>query len=227
MKKRVAILHTSLVFINVELMIKNLFEELLPDVEVVDFIDSQILADVQKEGITEGSTSRMTYLAQAAEKAGADIIFSACSSLGPTIDTARQAVNVPIIKIDDAMARQAVEKGSEIGLLATVPTTLDPTAALIEEKATEMGKAIHIHRRLSEGAFAKLMSGDKEQHDKMVLESAMSVAPEVDVIVLAQASMTRLAPMLAEATGLEVLTSPRLGVESVKDLLDQIVKGGA
>ena len=129
MKKRVAILHTSLVFINVELMIKNLFQELLPDIEVVDFIDSQVLADVQKEGITEGSTSRMTHLAQAAEKAGANVIFSACSSLGPTIDTARQAVSVPIIKIDDAMARQAVEKGSEIGLLATVPTTLDPTAS--------------------------------------------------------------------------------------------------
>lgn len=222
MKKRVAILHTSLVFINVELMIKNLFQELLPDIEVVDFIDSQVLADVQKEGITEGSTSRMTHLAQAAEKAGANVIFSACSSLGPTIDTARQAVSVPIIKIDDAMARQAVEKGSEIGLLATVPTTLDPTAALIEEKAAEMGKTVHIHRRLSEGAFEKLMSGNKEQHDKMVLESAMSVAPDVEVIVLAQASMTRLAPMLAEATGLEVLTSPRLGVENVKQLLDQI-----
>ena len=50
----------------------------------------------------------------------------------------------------------------------------------------------------------------------------MSVAPDVEVIVLAQASMTRLAPMLAEATGLEVLTSPRLGVENVKQLLDQI-----
>jgi len=34
--------------------------------------------------------------------------------------------------------------------------------------------------------------------------------------------MTRLAPMLSEATGLEVLTSPRLGVQSVKDYLDTL-----
>jgi hypothetical protein len=56
----------------------------------------------------------------------------------------------------------------------------------------------------------------------MVLESAQRVATNVDVIALAQASMTRLAPMLSEATGLEVLTSPRLGVESIKQYLAQL-----
>ena len=223
MTKRVAILHTSLVFMNVELMIKEIFQELLPDIEIVDIIDTKILADVQgKDGITPSVTKRMTYMAQAAEQSGAGIIFSACSSLGPTIDTARQAVNVPIIKIDDAMAQQAVEKGSEIGVLATVPTTLGPTADLIEHKATKAGKEIHIHRKLCEGAFDKLMAGEHESHDQMVLDGALSLAPQVDAIALAQASMTRLAPMLSEKTGLEVLTSPRLGVEYVKQRLDQL-----
>jgi Asp/Glu/hydantoin racemase len=222
MDQRVAILHTSMVFINVVPMISDLFAELLPDAEIVDFIDSQILADVQVEGITEEATARMTYMAQAAEASGASVIFSACSSLGPTIDTARQAVSIPIIKIDDAMAKQAAAKANAIGVLATVPTTLDPTIALIEEKAAEMGKSLQVYRGLSEGAFDKLMSGDTEGHDQMVLASAQSLAPKVDILVLAQASMTRLAPMLSEATGLEVLTSPRLGVQSVKDYLDSL-----
>jgi hypothetical protein len=100
-----------------------------------------------------------------------------------------------------------------------VPTTLDPTIALIEEKAAGLGKSLEIYRGLSAGAFAKLMSGDTEGHDQMVLASAQSLAPKVEILVLAQASMTRLAPMLSEATGLEVLTSPRLGVQSVKDYL--------
>ena len=220
MGQRVAILHTSMVFINVVPMISDLFEELLPEVEVVDFIDSKVLADVQVEGITERATARMTHLAQAAEASGAAVIFSACSSLGPTIDSAREAVSVPIIKIDDAMALEAAQKADAIGVLATVPTTLDPTIALIEEKAGELGKGLEIYRGLSEGAFDKLMSGDTVGHDEMVLASARKLAPKVDILVLAQASMTRLAPMLSEATGLEVLTSPRLGVASVKDYLE-------
>lgn len=219
MGQRVAILHTSLVFINIVPMISDLFAELLPETEVVDFIDSQILADVQVEGITAGSAARMAHMAEAAEASGADVIFSNCSSLGPTIDAARQAVNIPIIKIDDAMALQAATKASAIGVLATVPTTLDPTIALIEEKAAGLGKSLEVYRGLSEGAFDKLMSGDTEGHDQMVLASAQSLAPKVEILVLAQASMTRLAPMLSEATGLEVLTSPRLGVQSVKDYL--------
>ncbi len=220
MGQRVAILHTSMVFINVVPMISDLFKELLPEVEVVDFIDSKVLADVQVEGITERATARMTHLAQAAEASGAAVIFSACSSLGPTIDSAREAVSVPIIKIDDAMALEAAKKADAIGVLATVPTTLDPTIALIEEKASGLGKGLDIYRGLSEGAFDKLMSGDTAGHDEMVLASARKLAPKVDILVLAQASMTRLAPMLSEATGLEVLTSPRLGVQSVKDYLE-------
>jgi Asp/Glu/hydantoin racemase len=221
MKKRVAILHTSMVFINVEPILKNLFEEILPDVEVVDFIDSKVLADVNRDGrITKDSVDRMAHLAQAAEHSGADVIFSACSSLGPSIDFARQVVNLPIIKIDDAMARKAVEKGERVGVLATVPTTLTPTSDLIQEKAREAGKEIVIKQKLSEGAFDKLMSGQTEEYERTVRQAAEELAKEVDLIVLAQASMTRLAPMLSEATGLEVLTSPRLGVESIKEYLD-------
>lgn len=219
MGQRVAILHTSLVFIKQVPMISDLFAELLPETEVVDIIDSQILADVQVEGITAAAVARMTHMAEVAEASGADVIFSNCSSLGPTIDTARKAVNIPIIKIDDAMALEAATKASTIGVLATVPTTLDPTIALIEEKAAGLGKSLEIHRGLSKGAFDKLMAGDTEGHDQMVLASALSLAPKVEILVLAQASMTRLAPMLTEATGLEVLTSPRLGVQSVKDYL--------
>ncbi len=222
MTQRVAILHTSMVFINVVPMISDLFAELLPDAEIVDFIDSKILADVQREGITAGAQARMTHMAEAAEASGADVIFSACSSLGPTIDAAREAVGIPIIKIDDAMALEAATKASAIGVLATVPTTLDPTIALIEEKAATLGKSLTIYRGLSKGAFDKLMSGDTEGHDQMVLASAQNLAPKVDILVLAQASMTRLAPMLSDETGLEVFTSPTLGVQSVKDYLDTL-----
>lgn len=132
MTRRMAVLHTSFVFVNVEPVFKDLFKELIPDVEIIDFVDSHVLADVRKVGeVQTPHIRRMCHLAQAAEDAGVDLIFSACSSLGPSIDVARGLVNVPIIKIDDAMTRKAVEMGSTIGVMATIPTTLPPTVDLI------------------------------------------------------------------------------------------------
>jgi Asp/Glu/hydantoin racemase len=222
MTKRMAMLHTSFVFTNVEPVFKDLFKELIPDVEVIDFVDSHILADVRKIGsVQESHISRMVHMAQAAEAAGADIIFSACSSLGPSMDVARKVVNVPIIKIDDAMTQRAVELGSTIGVMATVPTTLPPTVDLIQQWAAA-AKPVIVKQHLCEGAFDVLMGGDRERHDQMVLDGALKLAPQVDLIVLAQASMSRLAPMLSEKTGKVILSSPRLAAEYVKSQFEKI-----
>lgn len=221
MAKRLAVLHTSFVFINVEKVFNNLYKELIPDVEIVDFVDSHILADVRKVGgVNKLHTQRMTHLALAAQDSGADLIFSACSSLGPTIDVARQIVNTPIIKIDDPMTQKAVEDGKHIGVMATVPTTLPPTIDLINYWASKKGKTVTTKQLLTEGAFEVLMSGDREKHDAMVEENARLLAKEVDLIVLAQASMSRLAPDLAQKTGIPVLGSPRLAVEYIKKALE-------
>ena len=223
MTKRMAVLHTSFVFTTVEPVFKNLFQELIPDVEVIDFVDSHILADVRRVGKVQNShIRRMCHLAQAAEDAGVDLIFSACSSLGPSMDIARGLVNVPIVKIDDAMTQHAVELASIIGVMATVPTTLQPTADLIQHWADVACKPVKVLQHLCEGAFDVLMGGDRDRHDQMVLDGALQLAPQVDLIVLAQASMSRLAPMLSEKTGKEVLSSPRLAAEYVKSQFDQL-----
>jgi Asp/Glu/hydantoin racemase len=221
MAKRMAVLHTSFVFLNVEPVFKNLFAELLPDVGIVDFVDSDVLAAVNRDGgINQSHIRRMVHLAQAAEDAGVDLIFSACSSLGPSMDVARKMVKTPIIKIDDAMTQKAVALGSNIGVMATVPTTLPPTIGLLMQQSVEQGKKIEVNQYLVEGAWNVLMSGDRQRYDQMVADGAKILAPQVDLIVLAQASMSRLAPRLADETNKEVLSSPRLAVEYVKSLLE-------
>lgn len=191
MPKKIAILHTSFVFVSVEPVINDLIAELIPDAEVMHFVDSDILDMVVREqGISRSSEVRMTHLAQAAEAAGADIIFSACSSLGPALDVAAGEVHTPVVKIDEAMAARAAGGGDRIGVLATVPTTLGPTSDLIQAKADELGRDIVIQKRLCEGAFSVLISGDRDKHDSMIIEQAVDLAKSVDAIVLAQASMT-------------------------------------
>ncbi|MEU6226338.1 aspartate/glutamate racemase family protein [Streptomyces sp. NPDC047042] len=218
----IAVLHTSLLFINPNSVINEHLAELAPDAHVLHFVDSDVLAAVVRDGeVSPASTQRMVHLAQAAEAAGADVIFSACSSVGPAIDVARHLVSVPVVKIDDAMTASAVETANAVGVLATVPTTLPPTRSLVEEKARAAGRDVTVRERLCEGAFSVLMSGDRDRHDAMVLHGARVLATEVDVIVLAQASMARLAPAIAEAVGKPVLSSPRSGAENAVRVLTE------
>jgi Asp/Glu/hydantoin racemase len=222
---KIAVLHTSFVFVSVEPVINDLIAELLPEAEVMHFVDSDVLATVVREQrISPKSEERMTHLAQAAEAAGADIIFSACSSLGPALDVAARNVHTPVVKIDEAMAILAASQGTRIGVLATVPTTLGPTSDLIQAKADERGRDVTIEQRLCAGAFDVLMGGDRERHDAMVLEQAIDLAKNVDTIVLAQASMGRLVEALREKTGLPVLSSPRMGVEYLAERVAELAK---
>jgi Asp/Glu/hydantoin racemase len=213
---KVGILHTSFVFVNVDPVLRELVNEHIPEAQVIDFVDGDVLAQVRRDGfVTESSSDRMKHLAQAAESAGVDIIFWACSSLGPAVERARSAVNVEIVRIDEAMAAEAVRLGNRIGVLATVPTTIGPTTEILREHADRRAKIVTIAERLCEGAFDLLMSGDREGHDALVFAGASDLAQDADVIVLAQASMARLAEPLSERLGLRVLASPRLGVEEL------------
>jgi Asp/Glu/hydantoin racemase len=72
---------------------------------------------------------------------------------------------------------------------------------------------------LCDGAFDILMGGDREAHDQLVVDQAMVLAKDVDVIVLAQASMQRLKQRLHDQTGLPVLSSPRMGVEHLAQIV--------
>ena len=223
MPKTLALIHTSMVFVNVETMMKDMFAEIMPDVRLINIVDDSLLPDVMATGVIDDDVQkRMSAYVRAAEDTGADAVLSLCSSLGPTIDPTRESATIPVIKIDDPMTRRAVELGRDIGVMATAPTTLGPTIDLIRENAAEMGKDVTIHDRLVEGAFQILMGGDKDKHDQMVIDTARELAQEVDIIVFAQASMTRLAPTVEEVIGLQVLTSPRLAIEYTKSVLDAI-----
>ncbi len=225
MTKTLALIHTSMVFVNVETMMKDMFAEIMPDVRLINIVDDSLLPDVMNTGIIDVDVQkRMSAYVKAAEETGADAVLSLCSSLGPSIDPTRETVQIPVIKIDDPMTKRAVELGTNIGVMATVPTTLAPTVDLIQQNAAVMEKDITVHDRLVAGAFQILMAGDKDKHDKMVIEAARELAERADLIVFAQASMTRLAPQVEAVTGLQVLTSPRLAIEYAKSVLDGIAE---
>ena len=212
-KKRplVVLVHTS--FVSVQAL-TDLFRELGPGIEVRHIVDDTLLAEVlANRGVTPAVRRRMRAYYQAAEAAGADLIFNQCSSVGEAADLAARRVRVPVIKVDTAMAEEACRIGTRVGVVATLETTLGPTCRLVESTARRMKQKVKVTRCLVRGAFDILVGGDAAKHNTMVIEAIRGLAEKVDVIVCAQGSMVAILPALGE-TKVPVLTSPRLGVES-------------
>ncbi len=217
MPKTVFALHTGFALVE---PLKPLFQELMPEVRVVNVVDDSLLADVRAAGcVTPQVIQRIAGYGVLAQASGADAIFSCCSSVGEATDVLARLVHIPVVKIDGRMAGEAVRQGSRIAVVATVSTTLDPTSKLIEQKAAEADKAIVIRRYLAEGAFDALMNGSPEEHDRLLLECIVRAASENDVVALAQGSMARLVPVLAGRISVPVLATPRSGVEALRDAL--------
>jgi Asp/Glu/hydantoin racemase len=223
MKRKVAVLHTSTVFVSVDPLLRDLFAEILPEVELLEFVDTDLLATVTREGcIAPAAVRRIAHLAQAAEQAGADVILSACSAIGPAIPTARHAVSIPIVPIDEPMAQRAVHTAEEIGVLATLGLALGPMVDLLEQQARAAHRPVCIHRMLVPDAFDALEAGRQDQHDALVEAAACKLATVADVIVPAQVGLARLAPRLHAATGRKVFNGPRLAVQYIKHLLAEM-----
>jgi Asp/Glu/hydantoin racemase len=115
------------------------------------------------------------------------------------------------------MVARAVASGARIGVVATNPATLEPSARLLNEQAARAGKSIEVELKLVEHAFAAVLAGDGATHDRLVRQAVLDLAPSVDVIVLAQASMARVLDVLPESERpVPVLSSPHLALEQAR-----------
>lgn len=216
-QKTLVIIHTGPVTVQ---PLNSLAPDLLPGVRIVNIVDDSLLKDTMAAGqVTPGVIRRLSQYMMIAQDMGADLILNACSSVREAADVASRLVSVPVAKIDTAMARHAVSSASRIGVAATVQTTLDPTARLIEQTASDMGKTVSVTRKLCEGAFDALLAGETSRHDEIVARHLVELAGSVDLIVLAQVSMGRVAGNLGNQVAVPVLTSPQLGMENVAEIM--------
>jgi len=215
--KKIAIIHTSFVIVE---GITELFNKIIPEAKLVHIVDDSLLPEILAEKrITKKVIRRMLSYFKAAEDTGADVIFNICSTVGEVADIARQMIDTPIVKIDEKMAEEAVARSSKIGVAATLQSTLDPTCRLIEKKAAESGKEITIERTLCPGAFDALISGNKDEHDRIVMEYVKKLAERVEIIVFAQSTMARLLEKMDKDLAEKILISPERGVRQTREVL--------
>lgn len=203
--------------------LKSMFSELLPDCRLVNLIDDGLIHDINAAGRIQPAVIRrlIRYYENAAEM-GADVILNTCSSVGEVVDLGRSCVDVPIVKIDEAMTEDAVARFGRVGVIATLQSTLAPTMKLVVAQAKLQGKSVTVLDGLADGAYQALIGGRAEVHDNLIAETAKNLANKVDVIVLAQGSMARIQESLQQQTGKPVLSSIRSGVTAVKSVLEGI-----
>jgi len=218
MTARIALIHTVTSLVPV---FKKLIIELIPDADIYHVVDESLLQNTIREGALSPITYRrvVDYIVSA-EQAGAEFVLVTCSSIGPAVDLGELVTTIPVLRVDRPMVDYAVSIGERIGVAATLNTTLEPTAALIQERAKAAGKQIVLTSKLCEGAFEAVISGDTLKHDELVSLGLMDLMDQVDVIVLAQASMARVVGELpVDEVRIPVLSSPRLAVEHLAKMV--------
>jgi Asp/Glu/hydantoin racemase len=186
----------------------------VPDATAVHAIDAELLATAIRSGVDEAVEAAVAAHIEHLAADGADAVLVTCSSIGEAVEKAAANTNVPVVRVDTAMADEAVATagpGGRIAVLATLEATLGPTGRILERAAAAASESPTVTATVVEGAAAARSAGDDATHDRLIAEAVR--AADADVIVLAQASM---APAAEQAgSTVPVLTSPASSLAAV------------
>ena len=198
---KVGLIYTSTTPELIELVEQEVKKQLGDDVELYSLQDPSILADVRAAGyVTTAPAARLIGMYMKAAEEGV-----------------AKYIGVPIVRVDEEMCREAVRKGQRIGVMATLPTTLEPTKGTILRMARECNRHVELVDCLVDGAFGL----DQDQFKARMTEMAGTIADKVDVIVFAQGSMAYCEQYIADKFGKVVLSSPRFGAAELKKALEK------
>lgn len=216
---KIGLVYTSTTPELIELVNKEVRDQLGSDAELLHYEDPSILSEIREHGyVTTAPAARLISMFMQAAQDGADAVLNICSSVGEVADCAQDAaryIGVPIVRIDEEMCRDAVRRGKRIGVMATLPTTLEPTKNTVKRVAREMNREITIVDSLVDGAFGL----DQDQFRALLLNNAEQIKDQIDILLLCQGSMAYCEEYLEEKIGVPVVSSPRYGAAALKDAL--------
>lgn len=212
MRKHIAFLHTSSVHVET---FDRLVKALNTQVQLEHIVAEDLLAEAQRVGADDPVlVKRIQAVVAGAAANGAAIVVCTCSTIGGAAERTQPAADYAVARIDRAMADRAVELGPRILMVAALESTLEPTAQLIQESATAQQTDVELTQLLVPDAWEHFQRGDREAYIGAVVAAVRAQTRPVDVVVLAQASMSSAAEALIDME-FAVLASPALGVHRV------------
>lgn len=200
-----------------------------PGLVLTHVADPSLLARAIATGVDDEVRARVLAHVRHLAATGADAVMVTCSSIGEAAEAAAEQVDLPVLRVDLAMAEEAVALArvgrGRVAVLATLRSTLGPTERLLQRVAAGEPPAVVVDARLVEGAADARAAGNHQEHDRLVREAVAEAGAEADAVVLAQASMAA-AVAGAEGPGVRVLESVSTGSARLLAVL-QAAAGGS
>lgn len=216
MPQRIALIHAGPVSIE---PVETALRQLWPDVERVNLMDDALMTDrAQSPELTPALFQRIVRLADYGRDTGADGILFTCSAFGAAIEEAARRAVWPVLKPNEAMFEAALEKGLDIGMVASFQNSLPGMEAEFRALVTARGSKATIRSLAVPEALAALQRGDGAAHDELLAEGAAKLG-RCDAIMLAQFSTARAAPALRRRVACPVLTAPDTAVLKMRRVL--------
>jgi glutamate racemase len=194
----------------------------LGEVRVLTLLDEALLSEVERHGgITEQCVERMSTLLTLAADADSDAVLVTCNAYSTVVaNLRRRFAGLPIVIIDEPMITAVVEaRPSSIGVIATVASGLESQLRLLTTALAVNGTSVPIRAVLREDAFDLLRCGDTVGHDRVIVERVAELLEEVDIVVLAQASIARVLESVDDDLAARVYSSPVAAVQQVAAVL--------
>ncbi|MBU9809990.1 Asp/Glu racemase [Rahnella sp. SL6] len=169
-----------------------------------------LLAAAEKAGGLTAEILQQTADVLLALSENTDRVLLTCSTLGPAATLASKSTTVPVLRVDQALAEQAMKTAGNVVALCAVETTLEPTRQLFAQ--VERHPQARLKTRLVAGAWEKFKQGDLAGYLQAIAVVADAEYKQgAACVVLAQASMTGAAQLTQMG---KPLTSPECGLRA-------------
>lgn len=185
---RIVLIHAVTVAVE---PVASAFETHWPEAEVVNLLEDSLSRDRAAQAeLSPSMYARFEALTRYAVAIGANGILFTCSAFGEAIEAAREGVDLPVLKPNEAMFEASLRAGKKLGMLAT----FEPSVASMEQEflqaARDAGSDASLQTICIADAMSALKSGDTATHNALLAEVAPAFA-EFDAVLLAQFSTSR------------------------------------
>ena len=215
-RRRIALIHAVQVAMD---PVEQAFRRLWPEAERVNLLDDSLSVDRgQQPDLTPAMFDRFDRLGRYALDIGADGVLFTCSAFGEAIEAVARALPVPVLKPNEAMFEEALDKGRKIGLVATFERSVPMLEAEMRDLARQRGVDVDMRAVCEPEAMRALQAGDAERHNALMAEAASRLS-DCDAILLAQFSTSIAHDAVSARVPCPVLTSPGSAVAKMKRAL--------
>lgn len=193
----------------------QLVGELAPGTPVRHLVAEHLLAEARQTGITPELRRRISAWIGAAAAAPTDVFVCTCSTIGAAAEQAGQALERTVVRVDRAMAEEAIALGTRILAVAALESTLEPTHHLLAAVAAQRGSTVELQTIWCADAWEAFERGALGLYHARIAACIRQATAEAhfDAIVLAQASMAGAAQLCTDIAT-PILSSPRLGLQA-------------